>query len=502
MTSSVSGSEIVRSSRPDLAPFFDASPFATLLFTPDLILIDSNAAHARLSGILSERLRGRPMFEVFPKNEAAIADGAPDTEAIIRASVARTIETGAPDETPVQRHDLPREDETFDRRYWRMIHSPVRDGDRVVAIRQDAWDVTESELRTERQAALQRIAGTVSGIAFWQQDVTTNKMLRTPELDAIYGLPAITPDAAAKPVDGAIYQERVPVEDQKKIAATIADLIAAGAGAVRQVEHRVRRPDGNERTVAVRCELTQSDADRPMIVGTSLDVTDLHANERRLEALLAEKEVLLDEVNHRVKNSLQLVSSILSLEGRAAPEGERARLASASARVRAVADVHASFYHDDDVRSIEFGSHLRAFCERLADSLGADAQGIELSVQAEAISLSAERAVPLSLIVNELVTNAFKYAFPDRTAGSGAGLSRVEVWFGRHDPSRLRLVVTDNGRGSGTEPSAGASFHNTVVVASGSGLGTKLISTLVRQIGGEMSVETGTGWTTTITFDL
>ena len=486
--------------------FFDASPFATLLFTPDLVMIDSNAAHARMSGVPSDEVRGRPIFEVFPVNPDAVRDGAPDTEAVMRASVARAMASRATDEAPIQRHDLPRHDGTFETRYWRMIHSPVfeRGGGAdapIVAIRQDAWDVTEAVRLTDRQNAMQRIAGTIAGVAFWEHDVRAGTIVRTSELDEIFGFPPRTPDASdGSAVGGATslapFMERVHPDDAERLAETTQEMIAAGAGAVRQMEYRVTRPDGKVRRVAVRGEMGWGEHGQPVIVGTSLDVTELHANEARLERLLAEKEVLLGEVNHRVKNSLQLVSSILSLEARSAAEGERARLRSAAARVAAVSAVHASLYHDDDVRSVEFGAHLREFCARLADSLGAERRGIAFGVTVEPAILRAEVAVPLSLIVNELVANAFKYAHADE-APAGA---RVDVTFEKRDGNRLALTVSDNGRGMNPGHAFPPSLNHDKSLAERTGLGGRLVSTLARQIDATIATEQDEGWRTTIEF--
>lgn len=485
-----------RQRRPvELEPYFDASPFATLLFAPDLTLLSSNAAHARMSGVPSAALQGRPMFEVFPKNPD---HEGPDTEDVIRASVERVVAERAPDEPPIQRHDLPRGDGTFEARYWRMIHSPVvRDG-AVVAIRQDSWDVTETIQAAERQMTLQRIASGIAGIAFWQQDVHADTIVRTPEFDVIFGFAVPATDGldgslSGAPTPVAPFRERVHPDDVTMIETEIGAMLEGGPGTVRQTEYRVVRPDGEVRRVAVRGELSVGDAGQPIIVGTSLDVTSLRANEARLERLLAEKEVLLGEVNHRVKNSLQLVSSILSLESRQAAEDERARLMSAASRVQAVSAVHASLYHDDDVRAVEFGAHLHAFCTRLGESLGAAERGIALRVETEPVTLAAEKTVPLSLIVNELVTNAFKYAFGDM-APAGA---EVSISFG---PShgRLMLKVCDNGSAKGHDsPPQGAPG----AVPSGTGLGTRLVTTLARQIDASLTTEQDAGWSTCVMFD-
>ena len=480
---------------PDWRSLFDASPFAALVLTPDLVLLGCNAAHTANSGIPSAAMAGRFMFDVFPKNP----DGAGvDAEVTIRASVERVMGTREPDEPPIQRHDLPREDGSFEPRYWRMVHSPIRQDDEVVAIRQDSWDVTAQVLEEERQTALQRVAGSMAGIGFWELDPVTDRLARTPELDVLYGFPSEA--GAGEERSFANYFERIHEEDQPVIEAAIGALLSEGVGGVRQLGFRVVRSDGDVRSAIVWAEVVDGPDGRPVLIGITLDVTDLHANEARLASLLEEKEALLGEVNHRVKNSLQLVSAILSLEARKASAEEGTRLRSAAARVQSVAAAHAALYQGGDVRTVEMGVHLRWFCAHLAESLGAKPRGIALTVEADDVRLPAVQAVPLSLIVNELVTNAFKHAFGD-SAFEGA---RVSVSLQSGPEGTHTLIVRDNGRGPGTDEASEDSSPQEAAAGTmpskGSGLGSQLIATLVRQIGGRIVQEQDGGWTTRIEF--
>lgn len=514
----------------DERPFFDASPFATLMFTPDLVMLDCNATHSRMTGLPPEALRGRSMFDVFVKDPDA--EG-PDTEEVVRASVQRAVETGQPDEAPVQEHGLPRGDGTFEQRFWRMIHSPVTRNGAVVAIRQDSWDVTASVQAQLRQDSLRRMAGSATAIAFWEYDPAADALTRTRELDAIFGFDAAAtgPQPDTPPpgtVSLAPYTACVHPGDVERIETMIAEMMAGPLHEVRQLEYRLRRPDGEERKVVVRGETALGAEGRPVLIGTTLDVTDIHANEARLAALLEEKEVLLGEVNHRVKNSMQLVDSLLSMEARRAPDGPgRARFLAAVGRVRAVAAAHASLYHDEDVRTVEFASHLRHFCAHLVEGLGGDTRGIVLDIESEPVTLVAEKAVPLSIIVNELITNAFQHAFggPD---GAPAGAS-VGVTFGAA-PGGYALAVSDNGAAlggaQGTEGDVATSSITEAVlghddllaeradlgreaervgepfVASSMPIGTglRLVETLARQIGATVTRSHDDGWHTRIEF--
>jgi PAS domain S-box-containing protein len=475
---------------------FDASPIASLIFTPDLVLLHCNRAHAAASGVPAEQLRGRFMFDVFPKNPEA--DG-PDTEAVIRGSVRRAMSTGATDEPPVQQHDLPRSDGGFERRYWRIVHTPVVQDGVVTAIRQDSWDVTGSVLADARHRSLQRVAGTLAGVAFWELDVEADRISGTPALDLLFGFPAGEGLLRDRPFSS--YAARFHPEDRPMVERAVAELMAEGPGAVREIGYRVVRPDGAVRHARVRGETVVTDGGRRVLTGITFDVTDLHAKESRLATLLDEKEALLGEVSHRVKNSLQLVSAIISLEARRAGPGEGARLRSTASRVQSVASVHAMLYQGGDVANVDMGAHLRVFCARLADGFGAAARGISLVVEADEVPISADCAVPPALIVNELVANAFAHA----AFGPGAG-GRVTVTLGRAPSGRVVLTVSDTGRAASGDPASqsGPGFGirgSTIRGTTDAGLGSRLIEALVRQIGGSHSLERDLGWKTRIEFD-
>jgi two-component sensor histidine kinase len=166
---------------------------------------------------------------------------------------------------------------------------------------------------------------------------------------------------------------------------------------------------------------------------------EVHASRDRYAALAAEQEVLLREVNHRVGNSLQIIASLLHLQAASATQDDvKAALTNAMGRVAAVAQVHRRLYTSHDFKSVLLNQYL----ESLLDDLRRSAEGNRMSrltVKAEPIEIDPDRAVAIGIIVNELVMNAVKYAYPD-----GAGPIHVDVVA---DDEHILLSIADEGVG-------------------------------------------------------
>lgn len=192
----------------------------------------------------------------------------------------------------------------------------------------------------------------------------------------------------------------------------------------------------------------------------------------RLRALLADRTLLLDEVNHRVKNSLQQIASVVRLQSRSVPDGAaREALEKTLDRIMAVGRVHEQLYKSGgEVGLFDAGHYAKALAHDLVDSLGRD--DVRLTTEVEAHVLDLRQAVPLALILNELITNALKYGCPDDRPCA------IHVGFGT-DGQEFRLSVSDDGMGlpKGFTP------------RSKNSLGMRAIEALARQLGGRFVVE-------------
>lgn len=195
-------------------------------------------------------------------------------------------------------------------------------------------------------------------------------------------------------------------------------------------------------------------------------------------ALLHEKEVLLKEVHHRVKNNLQVISSLLNLQAaRLADPQTREALRESQHRVRTMALIHEKLYQSTDLAQIDFAAYLHSLVSYLRQSYRDRSEQVTILVRAEGVQLEIETALPCGLIVNELVSNALKHAFPAGRAGE------IVITLTPRAAGRAQLVVSDDGVG----------LAPGVEIQRSSSLGLQLVHALVQQIGGDLRLESGPG---------
>ncbi|HMR30674.1 MAG TPA: histidine kinase dimerization/phosphoacceptor domain -containing protein [Geminicoccaceae bacterium] len=201
--------------------------------------------------------------------------------------------------------------------------------------------------------------------------------------------------------------------------------------------------------------------------------------EDELQASLAQKEVLLKEIHHRVKNNLQIVSSLINLRARASRNPEvKIALEAVQMRIKALALVHRNLYEREEPTSIDLEPFLIELCQLFGEAVG-DNDKVEILADVEPGRASADRATPIALLIAESVNNALRYGFPD--GRQGTILVRLE----RAD-GMARLSISDDGVGRGP--------------ASADGVGITLCRMLAKQIGGELRLGGPPGTTVTVTF--
>jgi two-component sensor histidine kinase len=223
------------------------------------------------------------------------------------------------------------------------------------------------------------------------------------------------------------------------------------------------------------------------LVGTNFDITDSKTASMKLKAAFNEKEVLLKEVYHRVKNNLQVVSSLINLQARAVKNEEAKNLLRQSAdRVKAMALIHEKLYQSDDLAKIDISHYLKTLADSLLYSYNIPPGQIKIIPQISVAFLDIERAIPCGLIINELLSNTLKHAFPQGQAGI------IEISLSQ-EGNEYRLVVADNGVGL----PEGLDINNSP------SLGLKLILGLaMNQLKGRIAIDQNHGTAFTIHFPM
>jgi PAS domain S-box-containing protein len=233
------------------------------------------------------------------------------------------------------------------------------------------------------------------------------------------------------------------------------------------------RKDGSEFPVEIGLNPIETE-DGAMVLSAIVDISDRKQKEERIHAALREKDVLLGEIHHRVKNNLQIVYSLLDLQSaRISDQIVLDMLRDSQNRIRSMALIHQTLYQSKDFAEVNFGRFLETLVPTLVASYGVDPNSILLTIDAEQVLLPIDAAIPCGLVVNELISNALKHAFQNRDRGE------IQVTLAYEGSSQVRLLVSDNGNG----------VPDHVDMIRTSTLGLQLVTLLAEQLGGRVEMQ-------------
>lgn len=253
-------------------------------------------------------------------------------------------------------------------------------------------------------------------------------------------------------------------------------------------EYRFLHQDGSYRWLRDDMKLLSDQSVE--VIGSVVDISDRKRAEEQIRASLQEKEVMLKEIHHRVKNNLQVVSSLLKLQAGYIDDKRIVEVFKESQnRVSAMALIHEKLYQSEDLAKTNFSEYIQSLVTALFRSYSAHSRAIQLRLDVQDVRLSIDTAIPCGLIINELVSNALKYAFPVGEPGEiYIKLQAQEV--DAHESLRYQLIVGDNGRGFPSD----LDFRNT------KSLGLQLVCSLIRQLRGEIDLTSNSGVQYTMCF--
>lgn len=249
-------------------------------------------------------------------------------------------------------------------------------------------------------------------------------------------------------------------------------------------EFRILAKDGSVRIVEP-ATVNIGEKGEAKVMGILRDVTNRIQAEETMKVSLREKEVLLREIHHRVKNNMQIISSLLRLQSRTVKDKEIVeKFKESQNRIRSMALIHEKLYQTEDLTRINFAQYVRSLTVHLFHTYRVNPNVIKMITEVKDVYLDINRAIPCGLVLNELVSNALKHAFPDNKKGA----VRVKLFTGKQ--KKNKLIVSDNG--IGLPPDVNFREPET--------LGLQLVNDLVRQVDGTIRLERTSGTAIHITF--
>jgi|CXWL01.1.fsa_nt_gi PAS domain S-box-containing protein len=360
---------------------------------------------------------------------------------------------------------------------------PRRDRDvQLLEITADrcAAAIQNSRLYEDLRASEERfrmLAETIAEV-FWMTDASREELIYiSPGYESVWGRTCESLLAAPS-----AWLEAVHPEDREAVADSLRHQAQGGY----DIEYRIVRPDGAVRHIHDRAfAATGTDGHVFRVVGVARDVTERWRAQEALRSSLRDKDALLKEVHHRVKNNLQVITSLLRLEAVRNSDGAAKRvLKDMQGRIQSMALLHETLYRSGSFAAVDLGSYLSGLSQQLVRTLRVQGGAVEFKPNLESVMVGIDQAIPCGLLVHELVSNCMKHAFPNNADGT------IGIELRREGSESITLSVWDTGVGLPQDFSTRQSQS----------LGLQLVSDLARQLSGRLEVMPGPGATFSVTF--
>ncbi len=283
--------------------------------------------------------------------------------------------------------------------------------------------------------------------------------------------------------------DRIHPEDLTRIEREVDEMKGKGVEDhfAKETKYRIKTKEGNYIWVNNRRRLLRDEDGKPVaFVGSIRDISEQEKHEAKIRQSLKEKRTLLAEIHHRVKNNLAIISGLMHLQQADADEQVRPILEDMQARIQSIAMIHEKLYQTDSFSEIDMKEYVKEFTQMVESTYGSEQQEVEMKENLESFTLDITKAVPLGLILNELLNNAYKHGFPD----SGS-VGELRITMEKQNGTAM-MQVADNGTGLPDD----FSFENQ------QSLGISLIKTLTDQLDGRVEVVPGANTTFQVTFPI
>lgn len=348
-------------------------------------------------------------------------------------------------------------------------------------------DITErrkaEEALRESEERFRQLAENVQDV-FWLISPDMNQLFYlSPTYEKIWGHPRHF--VCEQP---SRWIETVHPKDREAVTRSFAQTLEGNSTSL---EYRIVRADGTVRWIGDRAFPIKNELGKVYRVARICEeIGNRKKAEDRIRASLREKELLLKEIHHRVKNNMQVIGSMLELQAQYIDEPETIDLFQDSQnRIRSMALIHEQLYQYPTLDRIEFSEYLKSLVNNLMQSFGSPEDRIKVQFELETIALNIETSIPCGLIVNELVSNSLKYAFPQNNKSGKIRIifyaDKAESVIGEGNYTQLLLAIADNGVGMPED----VDLDNTET------LGLRLVRMLVRQLDGNLVVNSSSNGT-------
>jgi PAS domain S-box-containing protein len=343
----------------------------------------------------------------------------------------------------------------------------------LIALAIEARDHAEAEaaLRQSQERLQLALEGSENGL--WDWNLTTGELYVSPQGIQMLGYEVEEFTGLASQ-----WQEMIHPEDRPWVLKCLKDHLADSACSY-TFDYRLRTKSEQWKWIGNYGKVVERDAQgNPVrMAGVQQDITERKKAEEKLQTSLREKEVLLREIHHRVKNNLHIISSLLDLQSDTLENEQLIEIfADSQNRIRSMALIHEQLYQSPDLGQVEFGEYIHRLMSNLFFSLGDHLNGVKPVIEVDSVYLNLETAIPCGLLINEIVTNAFKHAFPNDQSGE------VDVKLHQHH-QQLTLTLADNGMGIPPE----IDWRNS------SSLGLRLVKILSQQLKAEVKSDFSQG---------
>jgi len=358
-----------------------------------------------------------------------------------------------------------------------IIIAPFSEGAIITSQDITARKQVEKELNITKERL--ELAMDAGEHGFWDWNLDTDNVYFSPRYYTMLGY-----EPGELPMNITTWVELMHPDDRERVIPKVKKWVENAQPY--EIEFRLKTKNKEWNWISGRGKSFEKDAkDRPhRAVGVHVDITKHKLAEEKIEKSLKEKIVLLQEIHHRVKNNLQIIASLLNLQSSRIKNKEALEIFQATRkRVFSMALVHERLYQSEDFARIDFRKYIEEMTVHLLSFHRDKMEKVRFEKDIKKIIIDISKAVPLGLILNELITNALKHAFPKDREG------KIKIKFNKKG-SRYNLTISDNGRG----------FPQDLNFRKAESMGLTLITSLVNQIDGEIKLDRRIGTSFKINF--